>query len=108
LNDKHFGFWELYRKGPNGTLEFRKINRVFQDNSKSFIILSRKNNEVNEFLLNKTSGREFTTIKAQFRAIGNELHVYFDNSYRDVILKIEKNDGKVLKVIDNTNGLGLL
>lgn len=107
MNSKHFGSWELYRKGNNGILEFRKINSVFNNKSKNFIVLRRKNNEFNDFLLYKNSDGKPNSIKAQFRVIGNEIHVYFEDSYKDVILRIKKNDGKVLEVIDNTNGLGL-
>lgn len=88
-------------------LEFRKINNVFPDKSKNFIVLSRKNNELNNFLLNKTLNGEITSINARYQDVGNEIHVYFDN-YRDVILEVKKNDGKVLKVKDINNGLGLL
>lgn len=107
MNTKHFGSWELYRKGHNGMLEFRKINSILPKKSKNFIVLRRKNNELNDLLLIKKSDGKSNPIKAEFRVIGNEMHVYFEDSYKDVILRIKKNDGKILEVIDITNGLGL-
>jgi hypothetical protein len=107
MNSKLLGSWELYRKGSNGILEFRKAESVFQNKSKNFIVFTRKDNQFNDFLLFKTSNGRLNPIKAQCRVIGNEIHIYFDDSYQDVILKIKKNDGKILEVIDITNGLGL-
>lgn len=108
MNTKPFGSWELYRKGDNGKLEFRKINSVLPKKSKNFIELRRKNNEFDDFLLYKKLDGKSNPVKAQFQVIGNEIHVYFEDSYKDVILRVKKNDGKILEVIDITNGLGLL
>lgn len=100
MNTKPFGSWELYRYDRNGVLEFRKINSVLPDKSKNFLVLRRKNN-------NKTLDKRLKPVRARFEAMENEIYVYFDDSYKDVILKIKKIDDNILEVIDNTNGLGL-
>ena len=106
MNTKHFGSWELFRKGPGGTLEFRKINDVSK--SKNFIVLKRKKNEIHDFLIYKRADRKSYPVKARFEVAGNKITLYFDNSYEDFTLTIVQNDDKVLKIIDTTNRLGLL
>jgi hypothetical protein len=101
------GSWELFRKGHGGLLEFRKIND-FSRKSKNSIVLKRKKNEIHDFLIYKSADVHSSPVKARFEVKGNKITVYFDNSYEDFTLTIEKNDDKVLKIIDINNRLGLL
>lgn len=107
MSAKHLGSWELFRKGSDGVLEFRKVKNVFQNKSKNCMVLTRKDNQFNDFQLFKTSNGRLNPINAQCRVIGNEIHVYFHDSYQDVILKIKKNDSTILEIVDSTNALGL-
>ena len=107
MNNKHFGSWELFRKCNGGILEFRRLTYVSRK-SKNSIVLKRKKNEIHDFLIYKFADGESYPVKARFEVKGNKLTVYFENSYEDFTLTIEKSDDKVLKIIDTNNRLGML